>query len=115
MKLIRLHVENFGKLQNLDFSFDKGLNVLLEENGWGKSTLAAFIKAMLYGMTASSRQSLDENERKKYTPWQGGAYGGSLEFSTASGKYRIERFFGAKESGDSFTLYDLATNCESTR
>ncbi len=115
MKLLRLHVENFGKLQNFDFSFDKGLNILLEENGWGKSTLAAFIKAMLYGMPANSRQSLDENERKKYMPWQGGAYGGSLEFSTATGKYRIERFFGAKESGDSFALYDLATNCESHR
>ena len=115
MKLIRLHVENFGKLHDFDYSFDKGLNVLLEENGWGKSTLAAFIKAMLYGMPASSKQSLDENERKKYMPWQGGAYGGSLEFSTASGKYRIERFFGAKESGDSFVLYDLATNCESRR
>ena len=115
MKLIRLHVENFGKLQNFDFSFQEGLNILLEENGWGKSTLAAFIKAMFYGMPASSKQSLDENERKKYMPWQGGAYGGSLEFSTASGKYRIERFFGAKESGDSFVLYDLATNCESNR
>ena len=115
MKLTRLHVENFGKLQNFDYSFDKGLNVLLEENGWGKSTLAAFIKAMLYGMPASSKQSLDENERKKYMPWQGGAYGGSLEFSTATGKYRIERFFGAKENGDSFALYDLATNCESQR
>ena len=115
MKLTRLHVENFGKLQNFDYSFDKGLNVLLEENGWGKSTLAAFIKAMLYGMPASSKQSLDENERKKYMPWQGGAYGGSLEFSTATGKYRIERFFGAKENGDSFVLYDLATNCESQR
>ena len=115
MRLIRLHVENFGKLQNFDYSFDKGLNVLLEENGWGKSTLAAFIKAMLYGMPASNKQSLDENERKKYMPWQGGAYGGSLEFSVASGKYRIERFFGAKESGDSFALYDLATNCESQR
>ena len=43
MKLTRLHVENFGKLQNFDYSFDKGLNILLEENGWGKSTLAAFI------------------------------------------------------------------------
>lgn len=115
MKLIRLHVENFGKLQNFDYSFDKGLNVLLQENGWGKSTLAAFIKAMFYGMPASSRQSLDDNERKKYMPWQGGAYGGSLEFSTQTGKYRIERFFGAKESGDSFALYDLATNCESRR
>ncbi len=115
MKLLRLHVENFGKLQNFDFSFEKGLNILLEENGWGKSTLAVFIKAMLYGMPASNKQSLDENERKKYMPWQGGAYGGSLEFSTATDKYRIERFFGAKESGDSFALYDLATNCESNR
>ena len=115
MKLLRLHVENFGKLQNFDYSFKEGLNILLEENGWGKSTLAAFIKAMLYGMPASSKQSLDENERKKYMPWQGGAYGGSLEFSTATGKYRIERFFGAKESGDSFALYDLATNCETKR
>ena len=115
MKLIRLHVENFGKLQNFEYTFENGLNVLLQENGWGKSTLAAFIKAMFYGMPASSKQSLDENERKKYMPWQGGAYGGSLEFSTATGKYRIERFFGAKESGDSFTLYDLATNCESSR
>ena len=115
MKLIRLHVENFGRLQNFDYSFTEGLNILLQENGWGKSTLAAFIKAMFYGMPASSKQSLDENERKKYMPWQGGAYGGSLEFSTATGKYRIERFFGTKESGDSFALYDLATNCESNR
>ena len=29
MKLIRLHVENFGKLHDFDYSFDKGLNVLL--------------------------------------------------------------------------------------
>ena len=115
MKLLRLHVENFGKLQNFEYSFHEGLNVLLQENGWGKSTLAAFIKAMFYGMPASSKQSLDENERKKYMPWQGGAYGGSIEFSTATGKYRIERFFGAKESGDSFALYDLSTNCESNR
>ena len=115
MKLIRLHIESFGKLQNFSYSFHDGLNTFLEENGWGKSTLAAFIKAMLYGMPASSKQSLDENERKKYMPWQGGAYGGSLEFSVATGQYRIERFFGAKESGDSFMLYDLATNCESHR
>ena len=115
MKLIRLHVENFGKLQNFSYSFNGELNTILEENGWGKSTLAAFIKAMLYGMPASSKQSLDENERKKYMPWQGGAYGGSLELAVSTGKYRIERFFGVKESGDSFALYDLATNCESHR
>ena len=114
MKLLRLHVENFGTLHDLNLSFDSGMNLLYQKNGWGKTTLAVFIKAMLYGLPSSTKRSLDENERKKYMPWQGGAYGGSLEFETARGSFRVERFFGAKESGDSFALYDLATNKPST-
>lgn len=110
MKLLRLHVDNFGTLQNFDLALEDGMNVLYQKNGWGKSTLAVFIKAMLYGLPASSKRSLDENERKKYTPWQGGSYGGSLEFETARGKFRVERSFAAKESGDRFALYDLSTN-----
>ena len=114
MRLLRLHVENFGTLHNFDLSFDAGMNLLYQKNGWGKSTLAVFIKAMLYGLPSSTKRSLDENERKKYTPWQGGAYGGSLEMETERGRFRVERFFGTKESGDSFALYDLATNKPST-
>lgn len=113
MKLLSIHVENFGALQNLRLDLTDGLNLLYRENGWGKSTLAVFIKAMLYGLPSTSKRSLDENERKKYAPWQGGAYGGSLEIETAKGRFRIERFFGAKESTDSFALYDLASNCPS--
>ena len=110
MKLIRLQVENFGTLQDFRLDFSDGLNVLHEKNGWGKSTLAVFIKAMLYGLPATSKRSLDENERKKYIPWQGGAFGGSLEFECEKGRFRIERFFADKESGDQFALYDLSTN-----
>ena len=110
MKLLRLHIENFGTLQDFNLTPESGLNVLYQKNGWGKSTLAVFIKAMLYGLPATTRRSLDENERKKYTPWQGGAYGGSLDFATARGKFRVERFFGDKESADTFALYDLSTN-----
>ncbi len=114
MRILRLHIESFGGLQNFDLTLDEGLNSLHRQNGWGKSTLAVFIKAMLYGLPATTRRSLDDNERKKYTPWQGGAYGGSMEFETDRGTYRVERFFGAKESEDSFALYDLATNRPST-
>ena len=67
MRLLRLHVDNFGTLHNFDLSPEEGMNVLYEKNGWGKSTLAVFIKAMLYGLPATSKRSLDENERKKYT------------------------------------------------
>ena len=49
MKLVSLHIDNFGKFNNLDMSFNNGLNQLIEENGWGKSTLTAFIKVMFYG------------------------------------------------------------------
>ena len=110
MRLLRLHVENFGTLHDFDLSFDAGMNLLYRKNGWGKSTLAVFIKAMFYGLPSSTKRSLDENERKKYTPWQGGAFGGSLEIQTARGEFRIERFFGAKESADSFAIFDLSTN-----
>lgn len=113
MKLLRLHVENFGTLQGFDYEFEDGLNILHRANGWGKSTLAVFIKAMLYGLPASTKQSLDKNERKKYAPWQGGAWGGSLEIETAAGRFRIERFFGAKEANDTFALYDLDTHLPS--
>ena len=43
MRILKLHVENFGKLQNLDLMPSKGLTVLHHENGWGKTTLAVFI------------------------------------------------------------------------
>ncbi len=110
MRLLHLHIENFGVLQNFDLSPAEGLNVLYQKNGWGKSTLAVFIKAMLYGLPSNTKRSFDENERKKYTPWQGGAFGGSLEFSCEKGSFRAERFFGAKEANDSFLLFDLSTN-----
>ena len=110
MRLIRLHVEGFGTLHDYRLELCEGLNVLCERNGWGKSTLAVFIKAMLYGMPSTTKKSLDENERKKYAPWQGGVYGGSLELSCAAGRFRIERFFGERESGDRFELFDLDTN-----
>ena len=109
MKLLNLHVENFGALCDYRLEFSEGLQVLHHENGWGKSTLAVFIKAMFFGLPASSKRSLDENERKKYTPWQGGVFGGSLEFECAKGRFRIERAFADKEKDDHFALYDLST------
>ena len=76
MKLIECYIENFGRLSAFTYRFDAGMNVLCEENGWGKSTFAAFIKAMLYGFTPTRSRSVTQNERQKYLPWQGGVCGG---------------------------------------
>lgn len=114
MQIKNIHISNFGKLHEMQMDFSEGLNVITGENGWGKSTLAAFLKAMLYGMDATTKRSLMENERKRYKPWQGGAYGGSMEFEANGKFYRLERFFGTREREDKFALYDLATGLPST-
>lgn len=113
MKLKELYIENFGKLSKFKLSFSDGMNSFTAENGYGKTTLSVFIKTMLYGLDDTRRQSLDENERKKYTPWQGGAFGGYLTFEVGGTVYRAERTFSQKASEDTFKLYNLNTGKES--
>lgn len=108
MKLIHAHIENFGKLQDYDLHFTDGLNKVVYDNGWGKSTLVAFIRVMLYGFENERKRSEVENERKRFEPWQGGTYGGSLVFEQDGKQYRIERVF--EKNNDSFELYDNETN-----
>ena len=113
MKLIKCYIENFGKLHNYSYNFEDGLNIIKEENGFGKTTFATFIKAMFYGLDSAVNVKTEKSDRKKYYPWQGGNYGGNIEFEINNKKYKIERFFGKKVSEDSFKLYDLSTNLES--
>ncbi len=114
MKLISCYIENFGGLHQFSYDFTDGLNVILENNGWGKTTLAVFLKAMFFGLDKSTKRSLDENERKKYEPWNGGPYGGNLVFEADGIVYRAERFFAGKDKEDTFVLYDVNTGLEST-
>lgn len=110
MKLIFCHVENFGRLRNFDYRFEEGLNVICRENGWGKSTFSAFLRAMFYGFSGSRRKKAEENERERYRPWQGGIYGGLLVFEAGGKTYEMTRVFGRRESEDEFELRDLETN-----
>ena len=109
MKLIRLYIAGFGNLQDFTYEFSDGVNVIAAPNGWGKSTFAAFLRSMFYGLGDSRARSVAENPRKRYAPWTGGSFGGNLEFEANGKQYRIERFFGAKESEDTFALYALDT------
>lgn len=114
MRLVKCYIENFGLLHAESLSFDKGFNCCLSDNGTGKTTLTAFIEAMLYGIGDTRRQSLDENPRKKYAPWQGGRFGGSLTVEVGNKKYSIERSFGQKAADDTFRLVDAESGNVST-
>lgn len=96
MKLKKLHVENYGGLCGLDMTFDTGINEVFESNGYGKTTLASFIKAMFYGLAPYRANGKDFNDRRKYYPFAGGKFGGNIEFGFNGDDYRIERFFGKK-------------------
>ena len=114
MKLISLYIENFGGLSRYSLSFEDGLTVIEAENGFGKTTLAEFIRAMFYGFPRKAK-TLDKSRRQKYTPWNGGKFGGNLVFEAEGNAYRLERTFGATPKGDTFSLIDLATNKKSDR
>lgn len=113
MKLIECYIEGFGKLSHFSYTFSPEMNVICQENGWGKTTFAAFLKAMLYGLPSTRSKNLFENERVRYAPWQGGYFGGWLTFEVGGKTYRVERGFGKKESDDTFLLLDCATNTPS--
>ncbi|MCR5823991.1 MAG: AAA family ATPase [Lachnospiraceae bacterium] len=110
MKLLSLHIENFGKLHDFDRDFSDGINTITEENGWGKSTLSVFLLVMFYGFD----DKLTKKLRERYAPWNGGTFGGSVIFETGGKNYIIERTFGPKKSvEDTFNLRDAETNLKS--
>lgn len=114
MRIKKIHIEQFGGLSDLNWTFSEGLNRICQENGWGKTTLTVFIRAMLYGFPSKGERSGD---REKYRPWGNGIYGGSLTFTVEEHPYTVFRTFGASRSGrsDEFRLIDEETRQESSR
>ena len=112
MKLLSCHIDNFGKLSDLSIDFADGVNLFHEPNAWGKSTLAAFLRVMFYGFDSKKESGSFDKERVVYRPWQGGTFGGELDFAYQDKTYRISRTFGKTEKTDVYHLYDLSTNLE---
>ena len=110
MRLTKLHIENFGKIIQLDLDFTASLNEIMHDNGWGKSTLTVFIKSMFYGIPAKTRGDEVRSVRTKYMPWQGGVYGGFIEYELNGTIYRVTRTFGKSPEYDTFELLDYSNN-----
>lgn len=78
----------------------------------GKKYTGRFLRVMFYGFDSKRESGLFDKERVVFRPWQGGTYGGELDFSYQGKEYRISRTFGKTEKTDVFHLYDLSTNLE---
>ena len=109
MKLLSCYISAFGGLSDYSVDFSSDLTCILENNGFGKTTLAAFIKAMFYGMETANKRTatVENNERTRYFPWNNGNFGGQLVFSVGDKTYRIIRYFDRDSAAkDSFKLVD---------
>jgi len=106
MKINSLFISSFGAIKNLKLDFSNGFNVIYGDNENGKTTVMAFIKMMFYGSERGG-STLSKNIRKKYTPWDGSAMAGSIDFTLNGKKYRLEKEFRSSNSTDKTTLFDL--------
>lgn len=114
MKLISCHIDAFGKLNNVNITFGDGINSICEKNGYGKTTLAMFLKAMFYGLGANARKNSKLTDRTQYLPFSSqGKYGGGLTFVCDKGKFLVRRVFNRTPTLDEFYLYDAENNLPS--
>lgn len=98
MRLIDLHIEGFGKFHDLDLRFAEGMNILYGHNEAGKSTLHAFLQAMLYGLERRPGIGSAAKLHKKYRPWDAPErFGGTLRLAHEGRIYRIVRDFNADD------------------
>lgn len=90
-----IYINHFGCLKEKSIDFNRGINVVSLPNESGKSTVAEFIRVMLYGVN-----SLRFNQRKKYMPFGYTSMGGEMTVSLEGVDYIIKRIFGIRKSDD---------------
>ncbi len=108
MKIRELRIGHFGKFHNMTVRLDDGLNLIYGGNESGKSTLHAFIGAMLFGLDRSRGRAGRDDPYMRYSPWDTpGAYQGSMDFEHEGHEYRITRVFYQKEKSCVLTDLDM--------
>ena len=113
MKILSLHIDGFGKLNDRDLSFEDGLNVVYGKNEAGKSTLHTFIRSMLFGIERQRGRASKNDTYSRFEPWSGtGAYQGWLRLESQGEIFRIERKF--QKGNKNLTIINETKGCEET-
>ena len=90
MRLEELYLDGFGRFHQQTIGVSEPVTVFYGPNEAGKSTLLAFVRAILFGFPTRGRT-------EHYPPLAGGRHGGRIRFSDDAGAvYTLERFAGAR-------------------
>lgn len=109
MRILKLSA-SFGSLQNAELTLDEGLNVITAPNESGKSTWAAFLMAMLYGVDSSERTTKTNLPVKtKFKPWSGAPMEGRMELEWQGKRITIERSTKGRVPMGEFRAYETAS------
>ncbi len=94
MRLLELDIKNFGKFHDRNIKLYDGLHLVYGENESGKSTLHAFIKAMLFGLERKRGRGSANDTFSKYEPWDNeNYYAGGLQFECGGKHFSLQRNF----------------------
>ncbi len=106
MKILKM-TASFGKLEKQTLELSEGLNVVSLPNESGKSTWAAFLLAMLYGVDTSERMTKTNLPvKKKYEPWSGAAMEGRMDIDWNGRKITLERTSTNRAPMSAFRAYE---------
>ena len=90
MIIEKIVIKSFGLITDMTLEFSDTVNVIEGQNEAGKSTIAAFIKYMLYGFSDSDIGG-EVSERKKRINWDTGYVQGSMYVRVKNKRYLITR------------------------
>jgi len=90
---IKKMTATFGALENATLVPGDGLTVISGPNEAGKSTWAAFLKVMLYGLDTRERDKVGYlAEKNRYQPWSGAPMSGELQLEWQGRDITLRRF-----------------------
>ena len=90
MIIEKIDIRSFGLLGDMSLEFAPTVNIIEGQNESGKSTIAAFIKYMLFGFEAVENEEI-LSERKKRINWDTGIAEGSMVVRVKDQRYLISR------------------------
>ena len=91
MILEKMYIDGFGKFSDYSLNFSPSIQILYGENEAGKSTIHAFIQAMLYGIPKGASKKEIFFQYRPFSKALG--FGGSLTFSHQGKSYCVQRDF----------------------
>ena len=101
MQIDRAAIFRFGKLADRTVDFAPGINIVYGKNEAGKTTLHAFLTAMLFGLEKGRGRAKGTEGYLRYEPWHAPSYySGALQFSVGGRPFYLERNFYSKEKTD---------------